>query len=883
MVMGKFISFSLIAFFATLVVACSQEKSSCEKQDIYAVKEIGGVPRLVINDTPVRPRMLYVSPTYFLLGSPNGRTMYNYNWCNTFIETAPFQKSYPNAKLSLRVPTLDSECKIAKLEVLEIDTQKCVYSLNVKGDKNVEVRTKNTSIEFSKDAENVDFLAIRTAKPQQVIVHFKNLKLDKNKAYRINLKIRAKKTADYFVSFLDNTNDFLAPHTRSFVGLQTKVAKDANVDLITFPIQASDFFAEGDMLPNYNNLKGALDEIIGANPDAKILVRIRFYPPQWWMQKYKEDRMMTDKGQYNDFASPSSERFRSDCKKVLNRIIDFCEANYGKNIMGYHPGGGGSSEWYYGNAWGPRWFGYGPVERNAWRKWVKAKYKTDDALKTAWKDVAVPLDKVEVPTPARRALSQYILTPDTMRDVADFNLFLQDEMWGIIDLLSSEIKRKVPNKICAFFYGYVCDYAGSTRKGPSTTGHYNLWKLLQSKNIDILSGPTTYDERDLGYGSTIMTVGETIMRNGKIWFSEDDIRTHRTPASQQLVTRIGNEIQTLDDAKKVLARDMAQQIIRNFGCWWMDLAGLGWYDDPKLWQVMQDFDKIEKDTIANPVPYAPDVAVVGDERSMVFVGIDGTAHQTSKIFSQFRFDLNRLATPFGHYLLNDVLFGKPINPKLYVFATDYALDKKQRLAMREKSKNTSAIFVWIPAYIDADNMKFSAQATLEATGFEVEKISDDISATVITTANGKKAGLPEKFGFPQKVKPLLSPKLKQGDIVYANYENGKPAVVLRGKHLFCGVAQIPLSLYTHMYKVAGVHIYSEQELCVYANGAYISVTCVDNNTTPHDIKLNIPSNKEVFDAISGEKIGIAPNIVLKMKRGDIKMLRLGKGNAELKN
>ena len=37
--MGKFISFSLIAFFATLVVACSQEKSSCEKQDIYAVKE----------------------------------------------------------------------------------------------------------------------------------------------------------------------------------------------------------------------------------------------------------------------------------------------------------------------------------------------------------------------------------------------------------------------------------------------------------------------------------------------------------------------------------------------------------------------------------------------------------------------------------------------------------------------------------------------------------------------------------------------------------------------------------------------------------------------------------------------------------------------------
>ena len=86
-----------------------------------------------------------------------------------------------------------------------------------------------------------------------------------------------------------------------------------------------------------------------------------------------------------------------------------------------------------------------------------------------------------------------------------------------------------------------------------------------------------------------------------------------------------------------------------------------------------------------------------------------------------------------------------------------------------------------------------------------------------------------------------------------------------------------------MYKVAGVHSYSEQPLCVYANGAYISATCIDGNTTPHDIKLNIPSNKEVFDAITGEKIGVAPNIVLKMKKGDIKMLRLGNGNIEFKN
>ena len=83
-----------------------------------------------------------------------------------------------------------------------------------------------------------------------------------------------------------------------------------------------------------------------------------------------------------------------------------------------------------------------------------------------------------------------------------------------------------------------------------------------------------------------------------------------------------------------------------------------------------------------------------------------------------------------------------------------------------------------------------------------------------------------------------------------------------------------------MYKVAGVHKYSKQKVCVFANGAYISVTCTDDNFVPHDIVLDIPSDKDVFDALTGEKIGKAPNVVLKMKCGDNRVLRLGNGNAD---
>ena len=67
-----------------------------------------------------------------------------------------------------------------------------------------------------------------------------------------------------------------------------------------------------------------------------------------------------------------------------------------------------------------------------------------------------------------------------------------------------------------------------------------------------------------------------------------------------------------------------------------------------------------------------------------------------------------------------------------------------------------------------------------------------------------------------------------------------------------------------------------------SSGAYISVTCTDGGDSPQDVDLNIPSNRDVYDALTGEKLGKAPNITLKMKLGDNRVLRLGRGNADFK-
>ncbi len=850
--------------------------ASCvQSGDVYKVKNVGDVPRLTINGTPSRARMLYVSPTYFMLGSPSRRTAYQ-GWVETFVEIPALEKSIEgDFEIKPREKIVNGA--VSLLEIIEEDSGKKVWTLQLDKLDPRASATNNGKVSFGvvRDRKALIFTPDKSG---TTTLKLGNVKLDAGKKYRVNLAVAGTKKFDYN-AYLALDGKFIEPQVRSMVGKQTKIAKDvANLDIITFPVQASDFMKE-DGSYDYNNLKGALEEIISANPEAKILVRIRFYPPQWWQKKYPQDVMINEKGIPCSFPCVSSQRFRDDSVKVLETVIDFCEKNYGKNIIGYHPGGGNSCEWFYGNSWSNMHYGFNKTAVDAWKKWVAKKYKTDAKLQSAWKDDNISLAKVDVPSADERNQALYFVNPKTQRKLVDYNIFLQDEMVDMVETLGKVIRKKVPNKLSVLFYGYTCEFGG-LYKGPAGTGHYGLWKIANSPYFDMLSGPVSYRKRNLGDDGATMGASETLTRCGKIWIDEDDIRTHRTPPTQQSITSAENLLRNCEDTMKVLQRDLARQAIRNHTCWWMDLSGTGWYDDPKMWTLIPAFEKIENDMIKNPVAYDPDVAVIIDERSTYYLGAKGTAKFSSGLVRTDRSTIANCAVSYGHFLFEDFIYGKKMNPKLAIVQLACALNAKERRLLREKTKDIGALFIGLTAYIDTDKNAFSAKATEEATGFKLRKIKDDIEAKAVPTEEGKKIGLNEIIGFDEKVKPLLSPELKEGDIVLAVYSNDKPAIVQRGKHIYAGIAHIPEALYRYAAKIAGAQIFSKQNISAWASGGYVSITCTDGIDTIHDVEINIPSDKEIFDAITGEKLGKAPKLTLKMKRGDNRVLRLGKGNAE---
>ena len=436
----------LTKIFIQLLIALISITTFATNNTTCRVKDVGGVPRLVLNDKPVRARMLYVSPLYFQLASPIIRTAFDDTDIQTFVEIPPLKNKVTNAAIEFSAYK-NFKAKIYSLYITESDTNKQIYTLSLKGDKRLKTKRANA---IFKSENGRDYLEISNAHPKGFgKIIFENVKFDANKTYKININIRAEKKFTFKLYSTINGN-FFEPQQRSYVGSQTKMAKDYDCNFITFPIQAADFMPEDGKSFNTENLKSAIDEILTANPDAKILVRIRCYPPEWWIKKYPQDAFRSADGtllkKYKGAGSTFSERFRKDSAKAIEAIIDFCENYCGKSIVGYHPGGAHSCEWFFPDVGKEDWIGYEESAQAAWRQWLIKKYKTDKKLQNAWNDSTVTLATAQVPLPEERKKAFCLINPKTQQKLLDCNMFRQDAMVDTILYLAKTIRKNVPNK-----------------------------------------------------------------------------------------------------------------------------------------------------------------------------------------------------------------------------------------------------------------------------------------------------------------------------------------------------------------------------------------------------------------------------------------------------
>jgi len=519
------------------------------------------------------------------------------------------------------------------------------------------------------------------------------------------------------------------------------------------------------------------------------------------------------------------------------------------------------------DTWENRLNGYAAADTNAWRAWLRARYANDAALQAAWRDSSAKLTSVAIPSPAsRRASPTGILRdPATQKPLIDFAEFQQEAMADLVcELAHAARQASRGRKLVVFFYGYGFEF-GPVRLGPATCGHYALRRVLDCQDIDLLCSPISYFDRGIGGSAPAMTTAESIALAGKMWLFEDDTRTYL--GSGEFPGKFDGA-RDLPETLTMLRRNVAEEATRNLATWWIDLGMTGWFNDPQIWEEMRRLEAVDREFLKKPIPYRPEVAAVLDERSMLETSASAWTVTEPGIY-QVRRSLGRTGAPYGQYLLDDVVRGR-VQAKLFVFLNAWQLSRSQRETLRIRTRGALNVGCYAPGMHDGN--RTSLEAMHELTGFRLVRASP-ARAWATPTEAGRQLGLKTAFGVDAPVTPLFAASDASPAETLATYPDGSVAAALRqgrnGWSLFVGAPGLTSDLLRLAARKAGVHLYTQTDCNVYANGPIVTLHAVQDDT----LTLGTGKRGRVRDALTGDAVGTGPQIGLSLKKGETRVLR----------
>lgn len=592
-------------------------------------------------------------------------------------------------------------------------------------------------------------------------------------------------------------------------GLSTvRRAAGAGVHLVSFPVHQFPWTPPGET-PDYRPFEEQIDAILKENPRALLLPRFGLtYVPEWWAKANPDEMMLYDNGERGD-VSVASEKWREEAGDLLRQLVNRLESRYGDHILGYHPCGQNTAEWFYDRVWEGLLPSFEPPMERAFRRYLRDRHAT-------------------LPTAEERKAKGKgaFLHPIAHKRLVQFWRFQQEVMVEPLEEFARIIKAETEGrKLVALFYGYTFELS-ALPGGPMVSGHLALERLLRCPHVDILCAPISYFDRQAGGAGGFMAPVDSVQLRGKLWLNEDDTRTYLSQPEDNY-----GRAETLAQTLAVHARNFAQVATRGAACWWMDLMGAGWLDSAEIWGHLAKLVKIyEEETLPNRQPYEPEIAVVVDENSLCYLSYGNTV--SLPLLSQTRYELYRLGAPVGFYLLNDVCARRVEHAKMYLVLNAFAPTEAQRRALKELlRRGKMVVWFYAPGYIR--NNSASAEHITDLTGIRVverEEIPSGVAYTGpadLALEGGFRLRRREEFGVPA---PLAPGFVVQDATAYplATFPTtGDVAVgikrVERGWSVYCGTLRAGVLLLQALAEKAEVHCYSSDEDVVLIGNGLVAV------------------------------------------------------------
>ncbi len=587
---------------------------------------------------------------------------------------------------------------------------------------------------------------------------------------------------------------------------------------------------EFDPEPIMAEIGGVLD----ANPNAKINLRLHMNPPYWWLRDNPQECIIyrtengdvegIDNGEQSRLiahdhdkhlrVSMASEKWRTE---VTEKLVLFLKALEGT------PEGDAllSVQFAYG-VYG-EWHNFGtdvsePMQKY-FKKYLKKKYKTEDALKAAWNDSDVTFDTAEFhPETFRPGDDGLYRDPQKSRNIMDAQHAVQDSVSDLILYFCRVAKEICPTRLCGTFYGYFLGTGGSNM---TIGGHLDVEKLHNSPDLDFLAGPFCYVEQRLPDKITMQrALMESHRLNGKLWLTEMDQAPFGTN------NYVGGDPAQFPESHANLLRNSLQPVLGGHGLWFYDhriVFGQGWYTEAKnpkagniyrkvgWWDAPHMMQKIEKlkafaDTVADK-PYTSDADLL--------IVYDTEAYYTRARVYDFDYKVHdafaRAGAAFDCIYLKDLEKADLDRYKAIAFVNCHLITPEKRAFINSLKKDKTCIFLGGYGYCDGNTLG-------------IENTNDTLGMNMGKTDAKELKVKDENLEIPEGYRPLFCVE-DENATALAHFENGKVAAAIKDNSVFFALPYLDKATAKDLLKKAGVHLWTDSAEPVNVGFGYAAINC----------------------------------------------------------
>lgn len=672
--------------------------------------------------------------------------------------------------------------------------------------------------------------------------------------------------------------------------------------------QSLDYCWPAEGVADYDAFDDPIYETLANNSNAYLIVQVGMYAPDWWMEENPDECVLLSKSngtitQYVESGSVSygSEKFRKEAGEILKLLMEHMKTqSYYSRVVGIQVTTGKSFEnQYWGGQTVEQRPDYGKTAVASFRRWLKEKYGTVGALRSAWNDNTVTFETAEPPTYQEcRAVdgNSAFLDVSTQRRVLDHNLYLNDVVTDEL-LYFGDIVDDVHagNLVIGCFNGYLFSGAGCQDVGQQ---HTSFQRLLEDDTYDFFVSPANYSERELGNADTYMGFEDTVQAYGKMAVIEEDHRTvlvmHYANTSWDAANDIGvGGTHTMEDTLDQMKKNVADSIVSGNGMWFFDMKG-GWFDDDQFYGFSREcaaeylFSQyVDKELDSSSVAY-----FVDDELTPYFTEEYSSLYFPSNIitYAGFRLqrrELNRIGQSYDVYSMASLADGKAKAHKINIVFCAYQITDKEREAIDKYLKKNGQIVVFVYATGLSDGKTDSA-ANMEAVvemPLTVEKRRANLNVQVTDDGSAITEGLlGMQYGTQTGMvaansSPLIYVNTEEDSSIKTLgtlIENGKTGLAVKKMEdwtcVYSSTPNLPATLLRNMIKMQSGHIYSDNKNdVIWANGGYVAL----HSSTGGTKTIHLTGNYSVYDVFEQKFVSMdTDTITYDHRANDTHLFRL---------